>query len=87
MNERISILATYANGTKANYDIYDAVTPLDECFANDEQGLVWYVLELEKTDPDLYSELESAVMIEATSVVYNGSKEVMRCEVTVRDDR
>ena len=87
MNERISILVTYQDGTKAAYDIYDAVTPLEECFAGDAESLAWYVLELEKTNPDLYSDIESAMMIEATSTVYQGTKVILQTEVVVRDNR
>ena len=80
MNERINIIVTFPNIGTVNYELYDAVTTLEESFANDEQSLAWYVLECIANDP----RFENAVRIVAQSTVYQGSKVIATAAATVR---
>ena len=43
-NERISIITTFKDGKRKNYDWYDAVSStMDDCFTTEEE-LSWYIL-------------------------------------------
>ena len=79
-NERISIITTFKDGKRKNYDWYDAVSStMDDCFTTEEE-LSWYILESIADD----EEIQEAVAIEAESVIYDRGKEVSRISVTIR---